>query len=177
METKDFNIFIKGLKLGRHRFDYSIADSFFTLFDKSPIQKANLDVALLLEKSETMLLVDVNINGKAELICDRSSDPFWHEVAIEEKLIYKYGQEEKELDESLFEILPETPYINVAQQIYELIVVSLPMRKLHPKFSDEEADSQPWTYTSRDAESHNNNEEAADPRWEALRKLKENGKG
>jgi uncharacterized metal-binding protein YceD (DUF177 family) len=92
----------------------------------------------------------------------------------------KFGPENKELDEDLWEITPETQQINVAQHLYDFIALSLPMKKLHPRFLeelDEEDDSDILIYSSRQAaqeeggDEDGDDDEDIDPRWDALKNL------
>ncbi|WP_192825281.1 hypothetical protein [Rufibacter sp. LB8] len=50
----------------------------------------------------------------------------------------RYGPEDLELDVNVLQIVPETQYINVAQHLYDYIGLALPMKKLHPRFVEED---------------------------------------
>jgi uncharacterized metal-binding protein YceD (DUF177 family) len=110
---------------------------------------------------------------------------FDHPLDIREKMLYKYGSEEKEIDENVHMITRDTPMINVAQLIYEYILLALPAKKIHPDhrnelddeeyevdggyvYIDDELDSEP------EAQSPAAEDETkpVDPRWEQLMKLK-----
>ena len=87
--------------------------------------------------------------------------------------MFKYDQEEKELTEEIVLISRERASLDVGQYLYELIGVSVPIKRLHPKFQNddlEESDIQ-LVYSSP-IEKTENEEDAIDPRWEKLKKLK-----
>jgi uncharacterized metal-binding protein YceD (DUF177 family) len=98
-------------------------------------------------------------------------------------MIYKFGSEVKEIDESVMMITRDTPSINVAQLIYEFILLALPLKKIHPDYKNEldEEDNElegGFVYLD-DASTEDSAEEtkeesttAVDPRWEKLKKLK-----
>jgi uncharacterized metal-binding protein YceD (DUF177 family) len=83
-------------------------------------------------------------------------------------------------------ITRDTPNINVAQLIYEFILLAIPAKKIHPDFleemdeedfegegelvyvSNEEFDDK----LSEEQEDSRASEEKTDPRWEILKKLK-----
>jgi uncharacterized protein len=69
--------------------------------------------------------------------------------------------------------------LNLAQYIYEFIGLSIPMKKLHPKFQDEEDEDDEnetkLVYRSEDGKKDNKENEEGDgidPRWNALKDLK-----
>jgi uncharacterized metal-binding protein YceD (DUF177 family) len=96
-------------------------------------------------------------------------------------MLYKYGAEVQEIDENVMMITRDTPSINVAQLIYEFILLSLPLKKIHPDHRnalDEEDDDIDGGYVYLDdeeeGESTNSEEKNTpiDPRWAQLSKLK-----
>lgn len=99
--------------------------------------------------------------------------------AEKEVLHFRYGtgDEIKELSEELYEIPQHLQTLNLAQFIYEFIALAVPMKKLHPRFRDEEEDDEvgKMVYQSEPEESeqdNTNSDEPVDPRFAALRKLK-----
>jgi uncharacterized metal-binding protein YceD (DUF177 family) len=121
--------------------------------------------------------------GSVELTCDRSLEQFDYLLDITDRMIYKYGAEVQEIDENVMMITRDTPSINVAQLIYEFILLSLPLKKIHPDHKnalDEEDDNSDGGYVYLDEEADPNVESFAteeentpiDPRWAQLSKLK-----
>lgn len=122
-----------------------------------------------------MIQVDFSIQGSIELECDRSLEEFDFPINVERSMIYKYGDEEKELSEDVYVIEKNTQTLNVADIIFEFIGLEVPMKKLHPKFQDDEDDDSEGSmiYFSEPEEDQNEqNEENIDPRWAALKNLK-----
>ncbi|MGI9543667.1 MAG: YceD family protein, partial [Cyclobacteriaceae bacterium] len=62
--------------------------------------------------------------------------------------------------------------LDLSQYIYEFVALSVPMKKLHPRF-DGEPSEDALVYSSSD-EMQTTEQEATDPRWAALKKLKKN---
>lgn len=174
MTLKEFDIPIFGLSNKTHYYQFEVTPAFFTNFEKSPVQNAHLKANIKLDKSERMIVVELNASGKVQLICDRSLDEFDYPLDIQEKIYYKYGEEEKEISEELYMIKPATTTINVAQLIYESACLSIPMKKLHPRFQeepDETGNNEILVYSTR-IKDEDTTEDNIDPRWEALKKLK-----
>ena len=167
-----------GLKIGKHTFDFEITDTFFESFDYSIIHKGKVKVTMVLEKKETMLIGDYSIEGVVSVDCDRCNDTTDVEINGEYQLIYKFGTEPTN-DESLIIVYPEEYEINVRENIFELITVSLPYRNIHPKGEcNEELISILDEYIlvnddddSKEDEIDSTEEEYIDPRWQALKDL------
>lgn len=166
---RDFEIDIARLELGSHQFSFKIDDSFFKLFEGSLLEKGKLDVLVNLDKKTALLSLTFGIHGVVQLICDRSLDAFDYSIDVEKDHILKYGDEPVEISDEL-EVIPfNTQSINVANYLYEFITVSIPMKKLHPRYNDESWDDQ-IIYRSAGEDEVENPE--PDPRWSELKKLK-----
>ena len=102
--NRKFDVDIFGLQSGRHNYSFDIDESFFQNFEDSLIEAGSLKCHVILEKSERLITIEFKITGNIELICDRSLEPFDHTVDIDEKLIFKYGEAEEELDNNIYTI-------------------------------------------------------------------------
>lgn len=122
-----------------------------------------------------MIQMFFQVEGTIELTCDRSLELFDHPLSFEAKMIFKYGDEEKELAEDVMVILKDTQTINIADLLFEFIGLEIPMKKLHPKFQEDEDNEEDMImiYSSPlEDEEEKQEEEVIDPRWAALKKLK-----
>ncbi|MFD2515873.1 YceD family protein [Pontibacter locisalis] len=179
-KLKDYEIGIAKLSNKRHSYEFEMDDSFFELFGTDIISGGKLLAKVELDKTESLLTFDIDIEGHVRLTCDRSLDEFDYPVHVQQVFRVKYGEENLELDDDLWQITNGTQAINIAQHLYDYISLSLPMKKLHPRFveeSDEEEDDSEediLIYTSRsesDSEDEDDDDEDTDPRWDALRNL------
>lgn len=168
-----FKIDIFGLSNNSHTFDLSFDEAFFAEFEDSLVSKGKGTCHVDLMKSDSMITLDLTIDGTIELECDRSLELFDSPVSIKSEVIFKYGDEEKELSDEVFVILKDQQEINIGEFLYEFIMLEIPMKRLHPKFqNDDDDDSDILIY----ADESDDKEEGIDPRWEALKKLKEDKK-
>ncbi len=167
---KAYRINIAGLTNTIHHFDYKINDEFFNHYGNEFISKGSFDASIDLNKHETFIEVDFRISGIANLICDRSLEPFDHPIEASHKIVFKFGDEDREITDEIILINRETVSLEIGQYMYEFIGLSIPMKKLHPRFRDEEANEGGIIYSSET--DTNKNEEDIDPRWEQLKKLK-----
>jgi len=166
---KNYDIDISKLNLGQHEFRFQIRDEFFELFDYSLINQGSLSALIKLEKKTSFISLVFEINGFVKLVCDRSLDVFDHNLTIQDELVLKYGDEAYEVSDEIEEIPYNTQQINIAKYLYEFISVSIPMKKLHPRYADEPTDNQ-IIYSSDDDDEENSSD--IDPRWSELKKLK-----
>ena len=169
-----YDIDIFKLSNGEHTYRFEISDSFFKLFANEIFSRGKFLANVSAFKSDSMIQVFFKIKGTLELTCDRSLELFDHAVSFEKNMIFKYGEEEKELAEDVMIITKNTQKINIASLLFEFISLEIPMKKLHPKFQEENQEIS-MIYSSANKEQENKQEEEnIDPRWVALKKLKSN---
>ena len=134
------------------------------------ITKGKGEVDVVLEKSPTFLKLDFRIRGSVELICDRSNDPFDFPLDTKKEIILKFGENTDEISDTI-EIIPwETQRVDLTQYIYEFIGLAVPMKKLHPRYSNDDDTDGIVFSTEVDEDRTKKNE--IDPRWSKLGKLK-----
>lgn len=182
---RTYHIAIQALEEKRYTYDFSGDTRFFESFEQDIIQKGTFEAHIILDKSATMIRVQFQIKGQLDLICDRSLEPFTEEVYIEEPYVFKFGETADIIGDGI-EIIPfGTAEINVAQHILDFLILSVPMRRIHPDLreEDEEDDEDVTAFlVYSDASDEEDEEEEAeeeeetpqevDPRWAALLKLK-----
>ncbi|GAB3897729.1 YceD family protein [Spirosoma agri] len=174
-----YDINIVGLEKKRYEYDFTSDDAFFAALDQDLIPKGNVQTHLILDKSETMIRLDLHITGTVEQTCDRSLDEYDELVDTQQTMLLKFGDHNEELSDEIELIERNTATINVARYIFEFIILSLPMKRLHPRFRDEDDGSDDeqngkLIYRSDDEMTDENNQPPIDPRWAALRKLNDN---
>ncbi|WP_338874322.1 DUF177 domain-containing protein [Spirosoma sp. SC4-14] len=175
-----YDINIVGLDNKRYEYDFTSGDTFFAALEQDLIEKGNIQTHLVLDKSETMIRLDFHIKGTVEQTCDRSLDEYDEPVDTQQTMLLKFGDHNEELSDEIELIERNTATINVARYIFEFISLSLPMKRLHPRFRSEEEDDADDEQNGKviyrsDAEPNNEDDQPEiDPRWAALRKLSDN---
>lgn len=171
-KVKNYDIIFSGLKNGIHEFEFEIKEAFFSLFDTDQeFEKPHLNVKVKLEKHSTFLELWIDIKGTVELTCDISNENFNFDIDTTSKYLVKFGEDFDYSHEEILMIPRDSYYINLAQIIYENITLSIPMKKLSPNLSEENLAILD-KYSPQEKEENEEEEELADPRWEALKKLK-----
>jgi uncharacterized metal-binding protein YceD (DUF177 family) len=181
-KTKQYLIPFVGLKLGKHHFEYQISNAFFEIFDYDEFKNSDIKVNVVLEKKGTMLELIFSQQGTVNVPCDLTSEDFDLPIEGEMKLIVRFGDVYNSDNEELL-ILPFGEFeIDISQYIYEMIVLSVPLRRVHPGVKDGSLKTEALTKLNElilkehtdleeDKEEEENKEENIDPRWDKLKQL------
>ena len=165
-----YNIDIFGLSLGSHDFEFAFDNSLFDDQENKIVSVGNGVSNVLLEKSETLITLYFEIKGEVELVCDRSLERFMFSIDLNERLILKYGDDFDDGNDEVWVIPFGFQTINVKRNLLEFINVAIPMKRLHPKFENDESEEPELVYSSEVDEETEQTE--TDPRWEELKKIK-----
>lgn len=128
---KAYDIPWKGLSNGFHHFDFEVDDRFFTAFDDSEIKGGRLKIDIDIDKSATILVLDVYIDGTVTVECDRCLGDVELPVEYDNVLQVKFSAEIDDYDDDIMWINPADGELPMAQYIYESIILSLPYQKVH----------------------------------------------
>lgn len=171
---KDYIIPYIGLKVGEHHFDYQIDNTFFKNFEYDEFNSVDVKIDLKLDKKTTFLELYFSASGAINVNCDLTNEPYNQPIKDQLKLVVKYGDEYNDENEEIL-IVPHGEYeINVAQYIYELIVLAVPTKRVHPGIEDGTLQSDILSKLEELSPSEDNKiktSEDIDPRWNNLKKL------
>ncbi|GGA70204.1 DNA-binding protein [Flavobacterium palustre] len=172
--TKEFLIPFVGLKLGKHHFEYQINNAFFENFEYDEFQNSDIKVAVVLEKKSNMLELNFKHKGTVNVPCDLTGEDFDLPIKGKMKLIVRFGEVFNNDNEELL-ILPFGEFeIDIAQYIYEMIVLSVPLKRVHPGVKDGSLKTEVLDKLSElqvKEIKEENKEENIDPRWDKLKQL------
>ncbi len=170
-DLKQFNISFVGLKEGSHLFEYQIDKKFFDLFQYEDFFNADIKVNINFVKKSTLLELDFTAKGTVNVPCDVSNEAFNQEIEATLPLIVNFGSEFNDDNEEIL-ILPHEVYqINVAQYIYEMIVLAVPNKRIHPKVLDGTMQSEAIKKLQTLEINKEETIEKTDPRWDKLKDL------
>ncbi len=171
---KEYTIQFVGLKLGKHHFEYQIDKKFFEEFEYDEFNDVNVTVDLLFDKKTTFLELNFKISGFVNVNCDTTIEPYNQNVEGEFELVVKFGEAYNDENEDIL-IIPHGDYeINVAQYIYEFIILSMPTKRVHPGIADGTLKSEileKLEQLSPKGLEEKEKTEETDPRWNTLKKL------
>lgn len=167
MRKRDFDIVFSSLGLGSHTFTFSLSDTFLALFGYEDHQKLEATATVTLLKQNTFLEVNFALAGTIEVFCDRTGEPFLQNIGNSFDLLVKFGEAYNDIDDETL-ILPQGEYqLNVAQYLYELVVLGIPIKNVHPD-AKKSKKAKPEAELPKQTEQ---SEEDLDPRWDKLKDL------
>lgn len=172
-DLEEFKIPFKGLKLGKHQFEYELDNRFFEHFEYEEFNSADLKVDLLFEKKSTMMELTFSTTGTVNVNCDLTNEAYDQPIEGKLFLVIKFGEEFNNEDEDLL-ILPHGEYeVYVQQYIYELVVLSVPQKKVHPGVEDGTLKSEILDKLEELSlkNQKKKKEDDTDPRWDKLKNL------
>jgi uncharacterized metal-binding protein YceD (DUF177 family) len=174
-KTKEFLIPFIGLKLGKHHFEYQVSNAFFENFDYHEFNSSDIKVNVVLEKKSTMLEVAFKHKGAVNVPCDMTNEEFDLPIKGSMKLFVRFGDAFNNDNEELL-ILPHGEFeIDIAQYVYEMIVLSVPLKRIHPGVKDGSLNTEALTklkeLSVKELKKENKKEENIDPRWDKLKQL------
>jgi uncharacterized protein len=179
-----YSVNIIGLSTTRHRFEYEIDEAFFREYGSDPdlVSQGQFRADVTLDKHETFIAAEFVLKGAATLVCDRSLETFDYPIESKHSIVFKLGDRDEEMSDEIIMIHRDTATLELGHYLYEIIALAIPMKKLHPKFQDEEAADEEdedaegkivYTSAANDENADDTDEDGAtDPRWDILKKLK-----
>lgn len=172
---RNYDIAFSGLKTGKHDFKFEINQEFFDLFEtEQEFFNPEINIDVLLDKHTTFLEFYINVSGTVQLICDISNDEFSENISNDLKVLVKFGEEYDDSNEDIITIPHKDSEFNIANLIYEAVVLSIPMKKLAPSVRDNDEYQKLLDQYSPQITEEDEEEQSIDPRWAALKKLKDN---
>lgn len=175
MELKAFKISFAGLKEGKHQFQFEVDNTFFENFGFEEFNSSSIIVDSVLDKKNTIMELSLHATGSVNVNCDVTNEPFDLDIDSSMNLVIKFGDAFNDENEELL-ILSHGEYeFNTSQYIYEMLVLSIPHKRVHPGVEDGSLESDVLDKLNElrfsNPEEENNNKNT-DPRWDALKKLK-----
>ena len=168
--SSEYTIPFIGLKNGLHRFTFPISKAFFDLFEYDEFLSAAMEVSLEMEKQSTLLNLHFVAKGTVSVPCDLTNEAFDLPLNTDFSLVVKFGNTSSHTDEIL--ILPEGSHqIDVQQYIFEMIVLAVPFKKVHPGIADGSLKSDILDKLNELAPKASPNSDDIDPRWDKLKDL------
>ena len=166
-QTSNYDILFSGLKEGEHKYNYKIGDTFLKNFGFNELSQVNIKVNSIFIKKNTLMELHLSGKGSYILTCDISNELFPYHVDSQLNLIIKFGEKYND-DDDQYVIIPHNSYkFNIAKSIYEMIVLSIPQKRIHPKVLDGSLNSKTLKILNKLSPGSKKTE--LDPRWNKLK--------
>ncbi len=180
-----YNIVLKDIKNDKEVFEFQLDDLFFKKIDSPEVQKGNVKVVLTVVSKLNAYELQFLLDGVVMLPCDRCLDDMEQTITYKDKLMVKFGATFGE-DGDIVIVPQHEGAINIAWFLYEFIVLSIPLKHVHPSgecnkgmtsklkrhISKSKNDDDDDNEDEIDIfESEDNN---VDPRWDGLQNILDN---
>lgn len=124
-----------GLKPGIHEFEYEVDSKFFAHYGRQDFKNCKAVVSLQLDKKSSFMLLKFDVDGAADVNCDRCGNnltlQLWDEFRMTVKMVDDPDQmNSQEEDPDIFYISRTESHLYVGDWIYEFINLSIPMQKM-----------------------------------------------
>ena len=173
MKQKEFNIPFSGLKLGKHGFGYTIENKFFESFGYNEFNDAKIELQVVLNKMSTMMELGMQAKGSVNVDCDTTGEPYDQPILGNLDLVVKFGDSYNDENDEILIIPHGEHQLNISQYIYEMLVLSVPQKRVHPGVLDGSLESEALKRLQElHPKEERDNSKENDPRWDELKKLR-----
>ena len=172
---------IKTLPFGIHAVECHLDKSFFNDEEQTEVRQADVDVTLnVTRKSETAFRLEIACHGTVTVPCDRCLDNLDLPVDVDYRLnVEQMGEELDDSNDELLIIPSHWRELDATPLVRDTILLAIPMTHSHESEDDCNAAVVDVLVSHRveavpDADGDPQSETTGtDPRWEALKKLRE----
>ena len=166
-----FVINFTGLKEGEHNFEFDLDNKFFEHFDYNDFNSCQLKAEVKVNKKSNLLEFSFNSKGLININCFVSNEPFDYLLENEMKLVVKFSSGLINDNEELLVLPVGSSQLNAAQYLFEMIILSLPIKIIHPGVEDGSLESETLKKLKELESNVNEKSSKNDPRWDKLKDL------
>jgi uncharacterized protein len=121
------------LKNGEHSYLFSIEKELFQDNNYNEIHDCQLKAHIAFTKNSAILNVTFHIYGTINISCDRCGDDFDMAIDIDKNLLVKTDSIIHSEEDDMISLGKDEVDFDIAPYIYQYIVLSLPMQRIHPE--------------------------------------------
>jgi uncharacterized metal-binding protein YceD (DUF177 family) len=133
-KKRAYEIAFVGLKPGIHEFTYEIDDKFFADVETKEFSNCKAKVKLSLDKKSSFMMLKFEVDGKADVVCDRCGNTIsidlWDEFNVLVKMVENPEQmNDQEDDPDVFYISKTESHLYLNDWLFEFVSLSIPSQK------------------------------------------------
>lgn len=167
---RQYTIPFRGLKEGRHGYEFVADNSFFEQFDSSEVKKGLVNIHVELIRHSQFLELLFEVDGKVTVTCDRCLEPFVMRIEHRAVLYVRFGEKTHEESEEMLILADSESELRLEQYIYEYIHLALPYQRIHPEI-DGHSGCNPDMIEKLNAHTAKYESGSTDPRWDKLKEI------
>ncbi len=160
-----------GLSEGNHKFSFTFDKKFFDDYPVLEARSGLVSATVLLEKTATMLSLQISMSGNLEIQCDRCLDYFYFPIEFRGELVVKFNRNTQSGTDEIWILDPNEHELNLEQYFYECIGLCLPIQRVHPQNPDRNINCNQDMLNILASHHKKKTEQETDPRWNKLKEL------
>ncbi len=152
--------------------EFNLDDAYFGAVEATEISRGSVHVDLEIVRGVTdFFTLDFSLRGTVGVQCDVCLEEMDQPIEARQRFEAQFGEDDSE-DDDLLTVSEDEGILDVAWLICELVELAIPIKHVHAPGKCDPAMIRALEEHSA-ARSGEESEQAIDPRWEALMKLKE----
>ena len=168
---ESFKIDLKALPQGVSSYEYKLDNEYFEAIEAPDVQRGELSCSLSVNRTDDFYELNFHTEGVIHIPCDICLDDMDVVICTDDRLVAKFGEDYSE-DDDLVTVAENEGILDVSWFIYEFIALNIPIKHVHAPGKCNPAMIEMLQEHSA-ARSGEEGEDAVDPRWAALLKLKQ----
>ena len=166
------NIDLKGMMEDSQETSHVLGDEYFESLEDAQIQKGKVNVTTSIRKAGgDGFVLKISVEGVVTVQCDRCLDDMEQPVKAESSYTVRLGQGSEEADD-IITVDENEGMLRPGWFIYELIALAIPIKHVHAPGKCNDAMTRKLDELSATRSGDEVAEDAVDPRWAELGKLK-----
>ncbi|MCB0791205.1 MAG: DUF177 domain-containing protein [Flavobacteriales bacterium] len=167
---KDHTIEFVALKDGVHQFHFELGTRFFNAASDELLDDGLVTADVELEKGPAMLVAQIHCHGTVHTTCDHCNGPLDQPVDGRQREVFHLNGRQRfdGMEDDVVGLDPDDHAIELTHYLYECVRLAMPTRRLHAQ-----GQCDPEVEAALARHQHTDGTEQGDPRWAALRTLKQ----
>lgn len=128
----EFKLQLKTMPEGESDFSFHLGKGFFADMENEEIHDADVDVALVVNRRGDSFDLKFHFSGTLTLLCTRCLDDLVFPIDTDYHVTVEFGDAYRDESDDLLIIPDSSPALNVAFMIYDTIVLTIPIKHVHP---------------------------------------------
>ena len=183
-----YKVDLKNMRTDVQENKYLLDNQYFANIGGEDIQRGKVNASVTITKIADMFNFSFHFEGTVIVPCDRCLDDMEYPIETTTRLVVKFGKDYSEESDEII-VIPEIEgVINIAWFLYEFVALAIPIKHVHmPDKCNKQMSTKLKKHTTKannddsfymnDTEDvitiDDKSEHSIDPRWDELKKLKE----
>ena len=169
---ENLKIDLKELHEGLTTLEFRLGNAWFQSLEDAEIKRGDICVSANIHRTKDYFNLDCHTEGTVLVPCDICLDDMEQPISSDNRLAAKFGEEYSE-DDDLITVSENEGVLDLNWFVYEFIALNIPIKHVHAPGKCNPAMIKTLDELSA-TRSSDEDAEAMDPRWNELKKLKNN---